>query len=254
MKSCRRRDLESIVGSLNHACKAARPGRAFKRRLHDLLVTVDRDGRRVRQNREARADIEWWHQFGLSWNGTSFMKMMVEPTIPQEMMLSDASGGWGCGAVWKGRWFQLSWETACAAKGWTIMPKELLPIVVAAAVWSRHWRGKVVKARCDNMAVVATIQSGACKEKWAMHLMRCLAFIEATVPMTVVAEHMKGVDNVVADALSRDRRNVACSLMQDAEAEPVGVSKELMDLLLKEDHCWKEQDWDRLRSICSGRV
>ncbi len=62
------------------------------------------------------------------------------------------------------------------------------------------------------------------------------------------------MDNVVADALSRDRRNVACSLMQDAEAEPVGVSQELMDLLLKEDHCWKEQDWDRLRSICSGWV
>jgi len=134
MKSCRRRDLESIVGSLNHACKAVRPGRAFKRRLQDLLVTVDRDGRRVRLNHEARADIEWWHQFGLSWNGTSFMKMMVEPTFPQEVMLSDASGGWGCGAVWKGRWFKLSWETACAAKGWTIMPKELLPIVVAAAV------------------------------------------------------------------------------------------------------------------------
>lgn len=33
MKSCCRKDLESIVGSLNHACKAVRPGRAFKRRL-----------------------------------------------------------------------------------------------------------------------------------------------------------------------------------------------------------------------------
>ncbi len=40
MKSCRRRDLESLVGSLNHACKAVRPGRAFKRRLQDLMTTV----------------------------------------------------------------------------------------------------------------------------------------------------------------------------------------------------------------------
>ncbi len=71
MKSCKRRDLESIVGSLNHACKAVRPGRAFKRRLQDLMTTAVRDGRRVRLNLETRADIEWWYQFGLEWNGTS---------------------------------------------------------------------------------------------------------------------------------------------------------------------------------------
>ncbi len=47
MRSCRRRDLESIVGSLNHACKVVRPGRAFKRRLQDLMTTAVRDGRRL---------------------------------------------------------------------------------------------------------------------------------------------------------------------------------------------------------------
>ncbi len=144
--------------SLNYACKAVRPGRAFKRRLQDLLVTVDRDGRRVRLNLKARADIEWWYQFGLGWNGTAFMRTLVEPATPQEVMLSDASGGWGCGATWNGRWFQLDWNVASAAREWSIMPKELLPIVVAAAVWCKSWRRKVVKARCDNMAVVTTIK------------------------------------------------------------------------------------------------
>ncbi len=111
----------------------------------------------------------------------------MEPTTPQEVMLSDASGGWGCGATWNGRWFQLDWNVASAAREWSIMPKELLPIVVAAAVWCKSWRRKVVKARCDNMAVVTTIKSGSCKEKKAMHLMTCLAFIEATIPLTIVA-------------------------------------------------------------------
>ena len=41
MKSCRRRDLESLVGSLNHACRAVRPGRAFKRRLQDPSTKVN---------------------------------------------------------------------------------------------------------------------------------------------------------------------------------------------------------------------
>ncbi len=38
MKSFNRRELESLVGYLNHACKAVRPGRALKRRLRDLMA------------------------------------------------------------------------------------------------------------------------------------------------------------------------------------------------------------------------
>ena len=90
MKSCKRRDLESIVGSLNHACKVVRPGRAFKRRLLDLMTTINRGDRRVRLNLEARADLEWWFQFGLNWTGTSLMGPVSES--PPETMLSDASG------------------------------------------------------------------------------------------------------------------------------------------------------------------
>ena len=36
-----------------------------------------------------------------------------------------------------------------------IMAKELLPIVVAAAVWGAEWSGKTVMAKCDNLSVVA---------------------------------------------------------------------------------------------------
>ncbi len=188
------------MGSLNHACKAVRPGRAFKRRLQDLMTTVERGDRRVRLNLEARTDLEWWFQFGLNWNGTSLMRSLATSENLQESLLSDASGSWGCGATWNEKWFQLNWNEAEYARGWSIMPKELLPTVVAAVVWGKHWRCKVIKARCDNMAVVATIKSGACKEKAAMHLMRCLAFVEATVPLRIVSEHIRGVENTVADA------------------------------------------------------
>ena len=34
---CRRRELESLIDLLNHACKVVRPGRSFLRRLIDLL-------------------------------------------------------------------------------------------------------------------------------------------------------------------------------------------------------------------------
>ena len=50
------------------------------------------------------------------------------------VLISDASGSWGCGAfACTGQWFQLklpeSWHDV------HITVKELLPIVLAAAVW-----------------------------------------------------------------------------------------------------------------------
>ena len=31
--------------------------------------------------------------------------------------------------------------------------KELVPIVLAAAIWGKQWNGKTVLAQCDNAAV-----------------------------------------------------------------------------------------------------
>ena len=60
---------------------------------------------------------------------------------PREEMVSDASGRWGCGAAWSGEWFQIQWESIPGTEERGIMPKELLPIVVATAVWGKRWSG-----------------------------------------------------------------------------------------------------------------
>ena len=100
------------------------------------------------------------------------------------------------------------------------------------------------------MAVVATIRSGSCREKRSMHLRRCLAFVEATVPVNVVAGHISGVDNVVADSLSRDNLQLARSTMQVSAAETEKVPHGLMELLTESSLSWSEQEWTRLRGFC----
>lgn len=42
--------------------------------------------------------------------------------------------------------------------------KELVPIVLATAIWEKQWIGKTVLAQCDNAAVVAIIYSGSSKD------------------------------------------------------------------------------------------
>ena len=41
-RTCTRKELESLIGLLNHACKVVRSGRSFLRRMIDLLHAVHR--------------------------------------------------------------------------------------------------------------------------------------------------------------------------------------------------------------------
>ncbi len=121
----------------------------------------------------------------------------------------------------------------------------------SSGVGGKLWEGQVIRARCDNMSVVAAVGSGACKEMRSMHLLRCLALVEAKLSLTIRAEHIKGSENVVADALSRDNVVRAQSIMQVAEEEPVEVPRELLDLLSRTDRSLSEQEWRRLSTLLS---
>ena len=70
-----------------------------------------------------------------------------------------------------------------------ITAKEMLPIVLAVAVWGGQWQGKTVRCWCDNAAVVAAVKSGWCKNKHAMHLLRCLYFFQAAYQVKLMTEH-----------------------------------------------------------------
>ena len=105
-RSCRRRQLESLVGTLHHTCCVIKPGRAFLRRIIDLLrlPSATRSHHHIRLNREFRADLQWWSTFAAHWNGVALFPC---PTEPAFSATSDASGSWGCGG-WSGSsWFQL---------------------------------------------------------------------------------------------------------------------------------------------------
>ena len=97
-KGCRKRELQSLAGHLNHACKVVRPGRRFLRGIFGLLSQFGRRDHMIRLNAGFRADLEWWHAFVVDWNGVSMIRggelkqgeRMVE-------IWSDASGSWGYG-------------------------------------------------------------------------------------------------------------------------------------------------------------
>ena len=156
----------------------------------------------VRLNVGFRSDLRWWSCFLPIWNRSCQLSSVV-PGAPTVVLTSDASGSWGCVAYTSDSWwFQLrlpeSWRDT------HITVKELLPIVIGAAVWGSTWRGLTVSCRCDNAAVVAIVNSGRSKVEKVMHLMRCLSFFLARWEVSLVCCHTPGILNGVADALSRD--------------------------------------------------
>ena len=58
-KCCLKRELLSLIGSLQHAASVVKPGRAFVRRMIDLSASRKHPDAKIRLSREFRSDLEW---------------------------------------------------------------------------------------------------------------------------------------------------------------------------------------------------
>ena len=240
-KSCTKRDLLSLIGHLQHACKVVRYGRTFLRRMINLSTGVEELHHHIRLNASFRSDLQWWATFIATWNGVSMMLIPSRASY-DVVLISDASGNWGCGAYnSQSEWFQFQWPREWRLVHITI--KELLPIVLSCAAWGHSWKGKSVKCLCDNAAVVAIINSGRSKVDKAMHLMRCLTFFLAHYGTNIFAEHLPGKDNIAADALSRDNLTLFHQQVPRAAQLPTKLPQELILALVTHQPDWTSPRW-----------
>ncbi len=68
------------------------------------------------------------------------MEVPVAPLVclsPMVNVYSDASGGWGSGAL--AGWFKVPWPSDWQSVD--IYIKELVPVAIAAAIWGPWWSG-----------------------------------------------------------------------------------------------------------------
>ena len=244
-RKCSKAELQSLLGTLNHAASVVGPGRTFMRELIDLLKTVSARQHHIRLNAAARSDIAWWISFMKSWNGVSFL-----PGKPLSIhIFSDASGSWGAGAVWGCHWLQMRWPAHWL--GENITTKELVPIVAAVAAWGRRWRGSSICCHCYNMAVVAAINTGRARFPPVNRLLRTLFFFSAMYKLNIFAAHIPGVANVLADAISR---NYSLLPFPQLSRHPMCLPKELLTVLLDTRLHWSSPSWTPLFNSCLAKV
>ena len=161
-RHCSRKELESLIGTLHHACKVIPQGRTFIQQMTKLLSAFLRDDHPVRLNREFHLDLSWWCEFFVSWDGLSFLLSPTWASLPDFLVSSDAAGALGYGAISGHDWFVGKWSTSQQPPSTAF--NELFPVVVAALLWGHRWASKRVEFRSDNMMVVSVLSSGTSKD------------------------------------------------------------------------------------------
>ena len=220
-RTCTKRHLLQLIGKLSFACRVVPSGRIFLRRLIDKSTEVGPLHHHIYLNKDAKADMRWWLALLPSWSGTS---TVIDPTWqlpPHFQLYTDAAGEAGFGAFWNGKWFNGKWgpESRQRSINW----KELFVILLAAATWGHCWRGRSILFHCDNSAVVDIWNKGSTRQPHIMSLVRSLYFSAAQHEFHVAVQHIPGINNSIADALSRFQEKKFRHLAPHADTVPTPI-------------------------------
>lgn len=207
-RTCTKREMLSLLGHLNFACKVIVPGRSFVSYLLTLAHSVKELYHHVTITAGCREDMSMWYKFLNQWNRISFFIDDNIISASDFNLFTDASSTIGFGGYFQGRWFTGKWPLNLKAdidESVSMAYMELYPIVVSALLWGHEWSEKRILFHCDNTATVCIINKGRSKSKDIMQLMRRLTWCMFQHNFVLHAVHVPGKENNIADSLSRQQ-------------------------------------------------
>lgn len=218
-KSCTKRELLSLLGHLNFACRVVLPGRSFISHLIALSTTVEPLHFHVHLDSMCRDDLAMWSDFLKRWNGVSFF---IDDNVTEaaDMQLFTDATLTSFGGFYQNKWFQGDFPDNISMENTSMALFELYPIVMACLLWGGTWPRKRILFHCDNQATVDIIRKGRSKVKSIMKLMRTLTFHAACNHYIIHAVHIDGVKNTIADSLSRYQMQRFRTLAPEADLMP----------------------------------
>jgi hypothetical protein len=230
IKKCRKRQLLSLLGHLQFACRVIVAGRAFTSRLLVAATSVKKLCHFVSLSSAVRLDLKMWHELLQHWNGVSLF-LDVQTTNSFHMELFTDASSIGFGGYFQGAWFYGTWPDNLESRldsDFSIAFKELYPIVIAALLYGKSWGQKRILFKCDNAAVVFAINKGRSHSAAMMQLMRRLVLIAADCNFAFAAQHLPGITNNIADALSRLQLQRFRALAPNAQTEPTPLPQQVL--------------------------
>ena len=231
-KSSTLKELQSLIGTLNFACKVVPPGRPFLQRMIALTKGLTKPHHHVRLNNGFREDLRMWKQFIVNWNGTNMFMNEAWEDSNTMALYTDASGTEGFGGIYGKEWFQGRWQPhqMLTAPGISIDWQELYAILVACSIWGASWSQKRISFWCDNQPVVHMLNTKRSKEPKIMVLIRELTLLTMQHNFYFKVKHIEGVHNTKADPLSRFQMNKFRLMAPEANVSPEEIPQHLLVL------------------------
>ena len=228
------KELQSLLGSLNFMCRAIMPGRPFCRRLINATCGVKLPHHHIKITKGMRQDLSIWLRFFKDFNGISVFNDKFWSTNAEVCLFTDSSAakGNGFGVYFQGRWSNAAWPTSWFENEITndITLLEYFPILVSIYIWGNELRNKKILFRCDNESVVHVINQQSSKSLKLMVLVRVLTLKCLHFNLVIKAEHISGVNNGIADSLSRFQMARFRELAPCADHLPVQVPNHLWSI------------------------
>ena len=192
-------EIQSIIGVLQFVSKCVRQSRVFMNRLLEMLRSYhDSDGKKI-LTESFRKDINWWWNFMEKFNGVSYIpqELWDEPDV----QFSTDSCLTGCGGIFSTEFFHAEFPEEIRGK--PIHQLEMLAILIGVRFWGKYCSRGKIQIFCDNEACVRVINSSRTRDPFLATCLREIWLEVSLFGFELRAVHLPGVDNRVADWLSR---------------------------------------------------
>ena len=219
--------MQSLLGSLNFACRVIAPGRAFCRRLINATIGIKKPHHKIRVSGDMKKDLNMWLQFLTSYNGVTLISDPSWFSNTELHLYTDSAGGpsGGFGIYFAGHWSQGTWPASWVEEGLVsdMTFLEFFPVVAAIVTWAEYFRNKNILFHIDNQAVIYIIRTQTCKSGRVMNLVRHLLLVMLQNNISIKATYIPSSKNIIADALSRSQWGRFWRAAPEADKQPTKI-------------------------------
>ena len=192
-----RQALQSLLGRLLYVAKVVVPARAFLNRMLSYLRL--QQGPIIRLGEAFVRDLNWFTSLIHAYNQSPSFDMIEQAS--EQHVFVDASL-LGLGGYWgKMAYFDRIPDSIKRGRG--IVHFEMFNVYVAIRHWGKKLQGCRVCVNSDNMAVVQIVNSYRTNDPFLGMCIRNILWVAARYNLHIGTVHVLGVDNKIADALSR---------------------------------------------------
>ena len=207
--------LRSIIGQLTYTCsfvpqsrtrlfylfKVLKAGeRRLKRREIVAGTTVSPTNISLTLSRDAVADLDWWKTV---LRDPPMCRPILKPEIFDDdwIFVTDAAPSAGVGGYFRNEYFSYEFNPGGNLKHSTWA--ELAGLIISCCLWGSTWTGHTVLWRTDCLAHTTGIHKLRSSAPELLGLHDCLEFLKFRFHFDIVAVHIPGNENMLADNLSR---------------------------------------------------